>query len=162
MRRRVAAQRAASTSSWISTWFDLVSKFPNLGLTRSGRFDPDQQRRAMIAFTARNAAQFKSLTGRDPRPSESYLCHFLGCGTAVKIVQADPKEACINVVGAPVIRANPSIKGMSCGALMAWARSKVPDTLDPNAPVPPLAQRIVGSTEDLNSAELRKIQGGTP
>lgn len=144
------------------TWEGLMQQYPGLQLRRDGRTDPAQATRAMRQFTSDNARQFFGSVRREPTPSESYLCHFLGCGVAVRIVEADPRGPCGPVVGPAVVRANPFIKGMSCGALREWARKKVPDVLDPNAPIPPLVPRQAGSTDSLNDAELRRVTGAPP
>ncbi|MBE7199230.1 MAG: hypothetical protein INR70_15720 [Parafilimonas terrae] len=59
------------------TWNGLARERPDLGLTPNGRTDPDQQERAMQAFTAKNA-DILSKAGIPLTPGHLYLSHFLG------------------------------------------------------------------------------------
>ncbi|WP_407530153.1 hypothetical protein [Methylobacterium oryzisoli] len=59
------------------TWAGLARKYPDLGLTASGRTDPAQQERAMQAFTADNARAL-SAAGLPVNPATLYASHFLG------------------------------------------------------------------------------------
>jgi hypothetical protein len=158
-----AAKAKSSTATGLfqfvdGTWMGLLRQYPKLRLTPGGRTDPAQSERAMRQFTADNAKIFVALVKREPTPSESYLSHFLGVTVATKIVLADPLGPCAPVVGAAVIRANPFIKGMSCGALREWSRKKVPDDLSLAAAMPGAPPRGLDH-EDLNARELTRVRG---
>lgn len=54
-----------------------------------------------------------------------YAAHFLGAGTAVKALSADPSTSLQSVVGSAVIAANPNLKGYSVADFMSWLQRKV-------------------------------------
>ena len=58
-----------------STWQGLALKYPHLGLTPDGRTDPEQSKRAMMAFTADNKASLER-SGIEPSDGlHTSLCH---------------------------------------------------------------------------------------
>ncbi|MBN8945228.1 MAG: transglycosylase SLT domain-containing protein [Rhizobiales bacterium] len=59
------------------TWNDLAARQPGLGLTPDGRTDPDQSRRALVAFTNENRA-ILGRSGIPATPANLSMTHFLG------------------------------------------------------------------------------------
>ncbi|HWA17732.1 MAG TPA: hypothetical protein VG757_01935 [Devosia sp.] len=105
------------------TWRGLMSKFPQLGLTADGRTDPDQSRRAMDALTRENAAGL-SKAGYAVTPTNLYVSHFLGAGSAPSILDAPDETPMSSLVGQDVLSANPSLSDMSVGEFKQWASAK--------------------------------------
>lgn len=90
------------------TWAGLMKSNPELGLTPDGRTDPQQQERAMRAFTAQNATALKT-AGIEPNDRNLYLTHFLGAGAApnfISAVQQDPTVPATSLVTPQVAAAN--------------------------------------------------------
>ena len=106
-----------------STWREMMTKHPELGLTAEGRLDPEQQERAIRAFTADNA---KALTaaGISPTNGNLYAAHFLGAGGARTVLGADDSLMVSNLVPSGVISANGFLKDMTVGDFKAWANRK--------------------------------------
>lgn len=71
------------------TWDTLMRTHPELGLTKSGRTNADQQERAVRALTQDNATFLQS---HDVPVSEAtlYLAHFMGAQGAVDMLKAAP------------------------------------------------------------------------
>lgn len=142
------------------TWEQLRREHPELGLTKGGRTDRAQAERAFRVFTAKNAAAFQARMGREPDFSELYLSHFLGSGGAVAACSAAPETPAGAIVGQHVVRANPWMKGMSCGDLRAWAAKKM--GVKGLAPILPPAGRGPArrlTTAELNEEALRRARG---
>ena len=57
----------------------MMRKHPGFGLTPDGRGNPDQEEKAIRAFTAGNADVLKS-AGIEPTGGNLYAAHFLGAG----------------------------------------------------------------------------------
>ncbi|MGJ0393040.1 MAG: hypothetical protein ACR650_09820 [Methylocystis sp.] len=73
------------------TWRSLMRSHPELGLTADGRTDPDQQEKAVRAFTADNAAELRA-AGFDANNPNLYMAHFLGAGGAKNFLRALAKN----------------------------------------------------------------------
>lgn len=84
-----------------STWHDLRTKHPELGLTPDGRTDPQQSHRAAQKLTSLNAAAI----GRTDSPS-LYLAHWLGAGRAKALLGASPDASVTDLLPPEVINAN--------------------------------------------------------
>ena len=106
-----------------STWDGLRAKHPELGLTANGRLDPEQQERAIRAFTEDNA---KTLirAGVAVTNGTLYAAHFLGAGTAAKVLRAGLDQSMSSLVGAGVMAANKFLNGKTVGDFIAWAEDK--------------------------------------
>ncbi len=89
------------------TWASVAKAHPELSLTPQGINNPDQQDRAIRAFTADNA---KVLQGAGLPASEAnlYLTHFMGAGDGVKMIQADSAANAADMFP-KAAKANPSI-----------------------------------------------------
>lgn len=83
------------------TWSGMMKNHPELGLTPDGRTDPDQSKRALVAFTKDNAA----VLARNSLPVNDknlYLAHFMGAGGAVTFIstmQQDPSIPAASIFG---------------------------------------------------------------
>lgn len=106
-----------------STWNRLVEKYPGAGLTKGGRFDPQQQERAIRLFTAENEASLRS-AGVPVTNGSLYAAHFLGADGASDVLRAADGAALEGVLPSEVIKANPFLKGMTVGRFKAWADEK--------------------------------------
>lgn len=106
------------------TWYDMIRKRPDLGLTPDGRFDPQQQERAMRAFTDQNAGVLTN-AGIPINPANLYAAHFLGAGGA-RSVLAQPDNVPMPVaVGPEVVKANPFLANMTVGDFKNWTAKKM-------------------------------------
>lgn len=93
------------------TWDGLMKSNPELGLTADGRNDPQQQERAIRAFTAQNAEALRA-KGIQPSDGNLYMAHFLGAGAApnfISAVQQDPTVPAASLVTPQVARANAAV-----------------------------------------------------
>jgi len=106
-----------------STWAQLMRSYPELGLTAEGRLDPDQQERAIRAFT-RDNAQTLQRNGISPTNGNLYAAHFLGAGGAVSVLGASDDALVSSIVSADVIEANPFLSGMTVADFKAWSHRK--------------------------------------
>lgn len=106
-----------------STWDGLRQKHPQLGLTAGGRLDPEQQERAIRAFTEDNARALVR-AGVAVTNGTLYAAHFLGAGTAAKVLRAGLDQSMSSLVGAGVMAANKFLNGKTVGDFIAWAEDK--------------------------------------
>ena len=106
-----------------STWDGLRQKHPELGLTAGGRLDPEQQERAIRAFTEDNARVLVR-AGVAVTNGTLYAAHFLGAGTAAKVLRAGLDQSMSSLVGAGVMAANKFLNGKTVGDFIAWAEGK--------------------------------------
>jgi len=111
------------------TWSDTASQFPGLGLT--DRTDPDQQAKAILALTNQSKNILTSALNRRPTSSELYMAHYLGPGTAKKVLAADPGAQLSDVVSPWVITANPWLKGKTIGDFRGWVQGKFENKENP-------------------------------
>jgi N12 class adenine-specific DNA methylase len=121
---RVNAKNPRSSATGLyqftdDTWAAVAAKNPGLGLTPDGRFDPDQQQRAMEALTKDNAG-FLSRKGLPTDGGSLYAAHFLGAPSAARVLAADDATPIASIVGDDVMRRNPNLAGMSVGDFKAW------------------------------------------
>lgn len=82
------------------TWASVASAHPELGLTPGGRIDPDQQEKAIKAFTADNEKVLQA-NGFEVNDATRYMAHFLGAGGAVTLLSAmrdDPSTSAASVL----------------------------------------------------------------
>jgi len=89
------------------------------------RNDPTLGREMTKALASDNAAALKS-AGLEDSPGNIYLAHFLGVGTAAKVLKADPNTPISQLVGVDAIKANPEVLGgKTAGSVAAWAAGKM-------------------------------------
>jgi N12 class adenine-specific DNA methylase/predicted RNA methylase len=124
---RVNARNTRSSAAGLyqftdDTWARVAAKNPGLGLTPDGRFDPDQQQRAMEALTKDNAG-FLSRKGLPTDGGSLYAAHFLGAPSAARVLAADDDAPIATLVSDQVMRANPNLRGMNVGDFKAWTSS---------------------------------------
>lgn len=89
------------------TWDTLMRSHPELGLTKNGRTNADQQERAIRAFTADNAAVLQS-NGLPVSEASLYLAHFMGAQGAVDMLKAAPGSNAAQLFP-DAAKANPTI-----------------------------------------------------
>jgi len=106
-----------------STWAGLMERYPDLGLTVDGRFDADQQERAIRAFTKENAETLQR-NGIAPTNGNLYAAHFLGAGGAVRVLGGNDGALVSSIVSQDVISANSFLEGMTVADFRAWSHRK--------------------------------------
>lgn len=122
---RVDARNPRSSATGLyqftkGTWDSLARNRPDLKLTPKGRFDPEQQERAMRAFTQQNARIIGSSD-----PADLYAAHFLGAGDARRVLKMPDNVPMSQAVASNVINANPFLRDMSVGDFKAWTARKM-------------------------------------
>lgn len=105
------------------TWDAVARAHPDLGLTPDGRRDPQQQERAIRAFTADNAKVLAS-AGIAPTGGNLYAAHFLGAGGARSVLSQPDNASVASIVGQGVVKANPFLARMTVGDFKRWTASK--------------------------------------
>jgi hypothetical protein len=73
------------------TWDNYMRKYPELGLTKDGIYDPAQQHRAMQAYTNDTKAAYSQL-GIAPTDQNLYAGHFLGQAGGVRFLTNTAKN----------------------------------------------------------------------
>lgn len=113
-----------------STWLDLMNRYrPDLveGKSRDQilamRADPVLSK-DMIGNYAQDNAGILSKNGLPVNDGTKYLAHFAGAGGAVGILKADPSSPVSAILRPDAIAANPFLKNMTAGDLIAWAGRK--------------------------------------
>lgn len=129
------------------TWLRYYKRrFGDQGLTNAQilakRSDGRIQDALMDDLTADNAAFLRS-AGEAETAGNLYLVHFAGQGGARKLFAADAGAGAIDVLGERVVRANPWMRDMSAGDVIAWAHRKM------NEPAP----RRAGARSELADSE---------
>jgi|GEM_PF-4514791 len=116
------------------TWNDLARKYPSLGLTPDGRFDPEQQERAIRRFTYDNGEALER-AGIPVTNGTMYAAHFLGSGDATRVLRAPRNAPIERLVSPKVIKANPFLRGMTVGDFEQWAERKAGGGRRPRAAI---------------------------
>jgi hypothetical protein len=88
------------------------------------RSDGVLQETLMDDLTADNARFLRSI-GEAETAGNLYLTHFAGQGGARKLLTADTEALAADVLGAGVVKANPWMRGMTVGDVIAWAHRKM-------------------------------------
>lgn len=88
------------------------------------RGDGVLQETLMDDLTADNARFLRSI-GEAETAGNLYLTHFAGQGGARKLLTADADALAADVLGATVVKANPWMRGMRVGDVIAWAHRKM-------------------------------------
>ena len=88
------------------------------------RYDPTMARQMVGSLARENEARLRA-HGHSITAGRLYLAHFLGPEGA-HLALAAPQEALVaNVLGGPVISANPFLTGKDCAYVVAWAEKKM-------------------------------------
>lgn len=135
------------------TWNGLMQQHPELGLTADGRTDPEQQERAMRAFTQENAAALAA-KGLAVNPGSLYAAHFLGAGGASNVLGQDPSSPMSAYVDPGVIQANPQLANMSVGEFIDWTNSKGGNSSGGYSAPMPYDQPREGTAREFTPEEL--------
>ena len=86
--------------------------------------DTDENIRVGMLILEDNTNKLSKILGRAPRPSELYTAHFFGTGTGVEVLRADPDTPINRIASKKVMAANPHLKGLTVGQLMAKHEAK--------------------------------------
>lgn len=111
------------------TWLAYYKRrFGSHGLTDeqilAKRSDGVLQETLMDDLTADNARFLRSI-GEAETAGNLYLTHFAGRGGAGKLLRAEGDALAVDVLGAAVVKANPWMRGMTVGDVIAWAHRKM-------------------------------------
>lgn len=101
------------------TWGDLMNRYPGLNLTPDGRFDPNQQERAMKQFTNDNAGVLNN-HGLPVNDQSLYAMHRFGTSGGPKLLSSDPNTPIEAMLSPGVLRANPDLAGKTVGQALAF------------------------------------------
>lgn len=105
------------------TWNNLARQNPDLKLSSDGRFDPEQNERAIRRFTYNNGKVLQR-AGVPVTNGTMYAAHFLGADGATKVLRSRPDASVSSIVSADVVKANPFLKGMTVSDFRRWAERK--------------------------------------
>lgn len=107
----------------VGTWSTLMRTHPELKLTADGRTNPEQDQRALVAFTNDNTAGLKA-AGIPVTDANAYAAHFLGLNDAIDVLSAPDNAALSDYLTPKVLRANSFLEGMTVGDFKKWTASK--------------------------------------
>jgi hypothetical protein len=117
-----------------STWLDMLQRHrPDIAGGRSRqelldlKFDPTLSKEMTEAYAADNSA-ILAKAGQPVTPGTTYLAHFAGPQTAVKVLAADPTTPVVQLLNPDAVAANPFVRSMTAGDLRAWADGTKPKT----------------------------------
>ena len=128
---RLYAKAKTSSASGLyqfikSTWIGEGGKWggnPNLAF---GGLKPsaDEQLARVKTFTAKNAGALRAV-GVPINKASLYAAHFLGVGTAIRVIMADISASAESLAGAAATKANPSIlRGKTVAQFLSWLHKK--------------------------------------
>jgi len=113
-----------------STWMDLMRRYrPDLVQGRSTmqvlglRTDPALSREMMGHYNAENGATLQG-AGFEASPGNLDLAYFAGPAGARAVLGADPNTPVTQLLTPGAVAANPHIRNMSAGDLIAWAHRR--------------------------------------
>ena len=114
-----------------STWLSMIKQHrPDLAEGKSDqdilamRSDPALSKQMVDAYAADNQAILQK-NGLPVTPGTTYLAHFAGPQGAVSLLKADPNASAAGLLGEAAAKANPFLKNMTVGGLLAWADKKM-------------------------------------
>lgn len=111
----IRATWIAEGGSWGS---DMAQAFGGLRPT------PDEQLARAMTFTGKNAAFLRG-RGIPINKASLYAAHFLGAGTAAKVIEADVGARADLLAGEAATSANPTIlRGKTVGQFLSWLHGK--------------------------------------
>jgi hypothetical protein len=109
-----------------STWLQEGGRWGGNMAEAFGGLEPSEAEQLQRAksFTEKNAKILKA-NGVPINKASLYAAHFLGVGTAAKVIAADVNASAERLAGTAATRANPSIlKGKTVGQFLAWLHNK--------------------------------------
>lgn len=84
----------------------------------------DEQLARVKTFTAKNAGALRA-AGVPINKASLYAAHFLGVGTAIRVIMADISASAESLAGAAATKANPSIlRGKTVAQFLSWLHKK--------------------------------------
>jgi hypothetical protein len=149
-------------STWLAT---IKAARPDLADGKSDaellalKTDPQLSREMTDAYAAQNQSILQK-NGLPVTPGTTYLAHFAGPKGAVSLLQADPNAPAAGLLGEAAVKANPFLKNMTVGGLLAWADKKMGGSQPaPAAPAsPPRAPVVLPSAPAAQPAQQASQQ----
>jgi hypothetical protein len=117
-----------------STWEDLMRRRPDLRLTPDGMTNPEQQERAVAAFTEENNSVLQNRLGRTPTAADSAGAHRLGAAGYTRVASADPNTPLVDLVSPAAARANPDFAQHTAGSFVSMLNGGYNGATAPAAP----------------------------
>lgn len=121
------------------TWIRMMNTYrPDLARSLSMqqlldlRYDPTISRE-MVRNLAREGEAYLRARGHEITAGRLYLCHFLGMEGAHQVLAAPGESLLVNVLGPPVIQANPFLTGKNASYVIAWAERKMGGKAPPSS-----------------------------
>lgn len=108
------------------TWESLGGKWgSDLSKAFGGLFPTIEEQNAKIAQLTNQSANALAAAGIPISNGTLYAAHFLGVGTAIKVLSAPAGTLVASLVAPGVITANPFLKGMTVAGFYQWLQGKV-------------------------------------
>ena len=127
---RADAQNPRSSAGGVFQFID--DTWSQLGGTKGGKNNPEENIDLGAKYTRQNSEYLKSQLGRDPSYAEVYAAHHFGPGVAKMLQNADPREPIesgLSKFNSPqsvdrILQQNPYLQGKTVGDLLASLESK--------------------------------------
>ena len=127
---RADAQNPRSSAGGVFQFID--DTWSQLGGTKGGKNNPEENIDLGAKYTRQNSEYLKSQLGRDPSYAEVYAAHHFGPGVAKMLQNADPREPVESGLArfnSPqsverILQQNPYLQGKTVGDLLASLESK--------------------------------------
>ena len=144
-----------------TTWASVMRAHPELNLTPNGKKDPEQAKRALVAFRQDNQS-YLAKHGVPINDATTYAAHFLGAGGAVQALRNPDGAAMVDVVGPGVIQANPQLRSMTVGDFKQWLSNKMGGagntSASTSADTGAATRRYVGDVPDPTASSTGAVQ----
>lgn len=125
------------------TWEGVM---PNVPFSQAT--DPRKNTEAFIKLTRQNQEHLENALGRKPQDWETYMAHFAGPGTAVKLLKADDGASLSSIFSDAAMAANPHLGRLgSVGRYKQWVQAKYNGSSLPDG-IPVAAGSGIGDDED--------------
>ena len=127
---RADAQNPRSSAGGVFQFID--DTWSQLGGTKGGKNNPEENIDLGAKYTRQNSEYLKSQLGREPSYAEVYAAHHFGPGVVKMLQNADPREPIesgLSRFNSPqsvdrILQQNPYLQGMTVGGLLASLQSK--------------------------------------
>jgi hypothetical protein len=127
---RADAQNPRSSAGGVFQFID--DTWSQLGGTKGGKNNPEENIDLGAKYTRQNSEYLKSQLGRDPSYAEVYAAHHFGPGVAKMLQNADPREPVESGLArfnSPqsverILQQNPYLQGKTVGDLLASLETK--------------------------------------